>query len=142
MVSPRIYMVRNILGFSLVEVLVAMGILSLLITGAFFVGFPEYNRYVISSEREYLVDALLESRARSFASSSVFFVSVSPNGYCIQDSSGLCVVPFHNLPANMTLTSTNFATSTEMIISFVGIDPKNLPNAEIIIDQNGFIDGR
>jgi prepilin-type N-terminal cleavage/methylation domain-containing protein len=121
-------------GFSLIEILVVIGILSLLITSTFFIGFPEYNRYIISSEREYLVDTLLESRARSLVGSTEFIVSITSHGYCIQDISNLCVTPFHELPPNMTLMNIDFATSTKIIIAL-----ENILKAEINIDQNGFI---
>jgi prepilin-type N-terminal cleavage/methylation domain-containing protein len=137
----KIYM-KNSNGFSLIEIVVVMGILSLLVTGAFFIGFPEYNRYVISSEHEYLVDTLLESQARSLVSGTHFVVSTWSNGYCIQDISNLCVVPVHNLPRNMVLASVNFATSTKIILTFTDSPPENFLKMEINIDQNGFILGR
>lgn len=126
---------KKSLGFSLIEIVVVVGILSALMSGAFFIGLPEYNRYVFTTERQYLVDALLESRARSLASGESFNVSIWPNGYCIQDSSGQCIVPFHSLPSNMFLIRNVFATSTVMVLSLDGIQ-----SSEIIIDQNGFID--
>lgn len=133
---------KNHIGFSLIEIIVVISILSLLITGAVFVGFPEYNRYLISSERDYLVDMLLESRARSMVGESLFVVGTWSNGYCIMDSSGLCVVPVHDLPANMSLISLVSATSTKMIIAFSDVGSGSAPNEEIIIDRNGFINGK
>lgn len=127
---------QNSNGFSLVEIVVVISILSLLVTSVFFVGFPEYNRYLIYSERDYFIDTFLESRARLLVSGTTFVVSTWSDGYCIKDISGLCVGPVHNLPSSMTLTSMNFATSTKMIIS------GNSIQVEINIDQNGFIDGR
>lgn len=129
-------------GFSLIEIIVVMGILSLLATSAFFVGLPEYNRYIISSERDLLVDALLESRARSFAAGTQFAVNIFSNGYCIKDSSNLCVVPFHNLPTGMVLTSVDLATSTKMALAFTDSGSEGVLKVEINIDQNGFIDGQ
>jgi len=130
---------KNSNGFSLIEIVVVMGILSLLVAGAFFIGFPEYDRYAIYSERDYLMDMLLESRARSLVSDKTFVVSTWSNGYCIKDISGLCVSPAHDLPSNMTLESISLATSTKIIITFAGGAPGSVPRAEINIDQNGFI---
>lgn len=59
-------------GFSLIEIVVVLGILSVLVSGAFFIGFPEYDRYIISSERDYLADTLLENRARTLANDEIF----------------------------------------------------------------------
>jgi prepilin-type N-terminal cleavage/methylation domain-containing protein len=122
-------------GFSLIEIIVVMGILSLLIASAFFIGFPEYNRYLISSEHEYLVDALLESRARSLVGGAQFTVATWSNGYCLQDISTLCIMPFHNLPSNMVLTSIDFATSTKIRIGFF----ESSIQTEINIDEYGSI---
>jgi prepilin-type N-terminal cleavage/methylation domain-containing protein len=133
---------KNSNGFSLIEILVVMGILSLLVAGVFFIGLPEYNRYLISSEREYLVDALLESRARSMVGGTPFVVSTWSNGYCLKNTSNLCIGPVHNLPSNMLLTSINFATSTKIIISIAGGLSNEALKTEINIDQYGFIDGR
>lgn len=130
---------ENFSGFSLIEILVVIGILSLLITGAFFIGFPEYKKYLIYSERDYLIDTLLESRARSLVGGVSFTVGVWSNGYCIKDVSNLCVVPFHNLPPNMVLINTNFATSTKMTITFSDIPADSALKAEINIDQHGSI---
>ncbi|HAO64531.1 TPA: hypothetical protein DCQ44_00950 [Candidatus Taylorbacteria bacterium] len=124
-------------GFSLIEIVVVMGILSLLIAGAFFIGFPEYNRYIISSEREGLVDALLEARTRIFVEDQKFVVSTTSNSYCIKDPQDLCISLAHSLPANLILKTITLATSTKMILSF----SEGLAT-EIIIDQNGYIDGR
>jgi len=124
-------------GFSLMEMIVVVGILSLLIAGAFVMGFPEYNRYLIASEREYLIDTLLESRARSLTSNAVFAVKTWPNGYCIQDISNLCVVPFHNLPENISLKNQDLGTSTALYLTL-----EDSLKTEIIIDQNGLINGR
>lgn len=132
---------KNSDGFSLIEIIVVMGILSLLVTGAFFIGFPEYDRYVISSEREYLVDALLESRARSFVSGQTFVVSTWSNGYCIKDGSGLCVGLVHGLPSNIVLTSFDLATSTKIVLDLGSNATSSVFRTEINIDQYGFIDG-
>jgi prepilin-type N-terminal cleavage/methylation domain-containing protein len=126
-------------GFTLVEVLVVMGILSLLVASALFIGFPEYNRHIIYSERDYLVDTFLESRARSLVSNESFFVSVWSNGYCIKDVLGLCVDPVHNLPSNMMLISTSLPTSTKIVIAFATASLESVLRAEINIDQNGFV---
>lgn len=117
-----------------------IGILSLLVAGSFFIGFPEYSRYVIYSERDCLVDTLLESRTRTFVTGMPFVVSTWSNGYCIKDFSGLCVVPVHDLPPNMSLTSIDFATSTKMTIAFTDVSSENVPQVQISIDQYGFID--
>lgn len=119
-----------------------MGILSLLIAGAFFIGFPEYDRYILSSERDYLIDTFLESRARSLASGSIFVVSTWSNGYCLKDSSDLCVVPAHDLPKNMILTSVDLATSTKIILSFSNGGSESVLQTEINIDQYGYVDGQ
>lgn len=126
-------------GFSLIEIVVVMGVLSLLIVGAFFIGFPEYDRYVIFSEREYLADTFLESRARTLASGSSFIVSTWSDGYCIKDVSDLCVTPIHNLPSNMTLTSIDLATSTKITIAFSGSVPEKTLKIEINVDQHGLV---
>lgn len=130
------HMIKNN-GFSLIEIIVVVGVLSLLIVGAVFLGFPEYKRYIISAEREYLVDALLESRARSLTSNTIFTVKTWTNGYCIQDDSNLCVVPFHNLPENISLKNQDLGTSTSISLTL-----ENSINTEVIIDQNGLINGR
>jgi hypothetical protein len=83
----------------------------------------------------------LESRARAIAAGTPFFVSTWSNGYCIKDSSGLCVVPAHDLPTNMTLTKVDFASSTEITLAFTDDAPQSTLRAEINIDQYGFIDG-
>jgi len=124
-------------GFSLIEIIVVVGILSLLIASAFVIGFPEYNRYVIASEREYLIDTLLESRARSLTSNAMFAVKTWSNGYCIQDISNLCVVPFHNLPENIYLKNQDLGTST-----IISLTLEDSLNADVVIDQNGLINGR
>ena len=124
-------------GFSLIEIVVFVGILSTIITCALLIGFPEYNRYILSSEKDYLVDTLLESRTRSLVSDKLFEVSTWSNGYCIKDVSGLCVTPVHELPSGMSLDGVYLATSTKMILSL-----ENILKTEINIDQNGFIDGQ
>jgi type II secretory pathway pseudopilin PulG len=126
-------------AFSLIEVVLTVGIISALMASVLLIGIPEYNRYVIYSERQYLVDEILESRARSLASGGIFNVSTWTNGYCIQDLSGLCIDPIHNLPPNVMLTSTNFATSTKLIIAFSDLSENGL-QAEINVDQYGFIE--
>ena len=101
---------KNQNGFSLIEVVVVTGMLSLLVAGAFMIGLPEYNNYILSSEREYLSDTLQEAKVRSFASGGTFVVSAWTGGYCIKDISDLCVVPVHNLPLNMIVSSESSTT--------------------------------
>ncbi len=124
-------------GFTLIEVLVSLAILSMIAISAVYIGFPEYDRYLMNSEREYLTDALIESRARTLVSGSEYFVNIWSNGYCIKDDSDLCVVPAHDLPVNFTISSFDLATSTKIVISTSGGI-----SSEINLDQNGFIDGR
>lgn len=141
---------KNCNGFSLIEIIVVTGLLSVLVTSAFFIGLPEYNRYILSAEREYLIDTLLESRARALVSGSFFVVSIWSNGYCIKDVSSLCVVPIHDLPANIVLTSIDSSTSTKMLLAFTDDVSKTVTDntkvnalvAEINIDKYGFIDER
>ena len=122
-------------GFSLIEVVVVLGILSAMVVCTFFIGFPEYNRYLIYLERQYLVDTLLESRTRSSVGDNSFVVLTWTSGYCIQDLSNLCVVPAHSLPVNTTLEEFNFATSTKFVL-------KNTIQVEVNVDQYGFVDGQ
>lgn len=132
---------KNCKGFSLIEIVVVVGILSLLISTAFFIGFPEYDRYVLYCERDYLVDTLLEARAKSFVGGTELGLSVWSNGYCIKDYLGLCITPVHDLPANTVLTRVDFATSTKFVLAFTSNAPESLLRIEINTDQYGFIYG-
>jgi prepilin-type N-terminal cleavage/methylation domain-containing protein len=123
-------------GFSLIEIVVVIGILCLLLAGAFYVGLPQYDNYLLSSERRFLTEAFLESRARSFVHNTPFVVGIWSSGYCIQDALFVCTTPSHILPANMTLQSFKFATSTKIILH------GSIQSTEINLDQYGFVDGQ
>ena len=122
-------------GFSLIEIVVVVGILSMLLISTYFIGLPEYSRFVISTEKDYLADALLESRTKSLAGDESLTLAIWPTGYCIQNTSNVCVMPFHNLPVNMALKKNKLATTTQYVI-------EDGVQTEIITEKYGYIDGR
>jgi prepilin-type N-terminal cleavage/methylation domain-containing protein len=85
---------KNNSGFTLIEILVFLAIFGILLCVALFIGLPQYNTYVVSIEKQYLVDALLESRVKSLTGEGSFVVATLSNGYCIQDETHFCIFRF------------------------------------------------
>ena len=140
-------------AFSLIEVMVFVGIFAVLIKSAFLIGLPEYKHYVLGAEKKFLVDTLLESRSQALATGKSYGVKIWDSGYCTVDSleTILCLSQPYRLPVQMSvvglsqgvflgqglfLTTELNASSTIVKINYDG------QTDEINIDQNGFIDGR
>ena len=49
-------------GFSLIEVVMVIGIISSIIPAAYVIGLPEYDRYISRSQKEAFVDQLFDAR--------------------------------------------------------------------------------
>jgi len=113
-------------GFSLIEIIVMLGIFVALIQGAFFIGVPEYKRYVFDAEKNFYVDALLECRSQAMSSGQNCAVQ------------GLVPGLADGFFSADGLFSTSDLDSTSTVVKI----SDGVNNDEISIDQNGFIDGR
>ena len=76
-------------GFSLIELVVFIGIFVSLFYAAFSIGLPEYNRYVLDQEKQTLVDELLDSRSLALAAGTPVATSTTfMGGQIIIDQHG------------------------------------------------------
>ncbi len=92
-------------GFTLVELLVVIGITTILLGSALFIGMDSYKRYVFHAEQQILVSVLEKARSRALNN-----IHNSAHGVCFQGSQyvifrNACVV---NDPTNEYVTANNF----------------------------------
>jgi len=76
---------KSTAGFTLIEIVVVMGIFSLIFCLGTFASFSSYNRYVFNSEKETLVTLLYSARSRALNNISGFShgVHIDKEGYTI-----------------------------------------------------------
>ena len=147
-------------GFSLIEIVVAVGVLGALLSATFLIGLPQYDRYALDFERQSLVDVLLDCRSRALSGADKNGIKIWSDGYCTingndsdsSSSTSLCVGEKYDLPTGVLLTSRDgfsqgffsaqglFSTSTILTLEFT--QASSTLNYQIDLDSDGFIDGR
>lgn len=92
-------------GFTLVELLVVVGITTILLGSALFMGIDSYKRYAFHAEQQLVVSVLEKARSRSINN-----IQQSSHGVCFQGSNyvifrAVCVA---NDPANEYIPANTF----------------------------------
>ena len=98
-------------AFSLIEVVVVLGIIAALVPAAYTIGLPEYDRYISRLKKEAFGDGLLDDRARAIATGK---------NVAVHDDGGNFIGTF-SAQGKLTASTTN--------------------EYKVNIDENGFIDG-
>lgn len=107
-------------GFSLIEVVVAVGIIAAIVPAAYTLGLPEYDRYVSRLKKEAFVDQLFDDRSRAMATGN----SLSSEG-----GDGKSIGVFSAQGSFISLSGGSTSVNIKV------------DEYEVNIDQNGFIDG-
>lgn len=133
-------------GFTLIEILVALGIVAILFTASSFLNFNSYNRELLESEQETLVSVLITARSRSMNN-----IDASRHGVKIEDDN---FILFRELPydeeiiprnSNVKNTSTLDTVIFEQLSGEIDnfgeiILSENLKTKKITLLQSGLID--
>ena len=120
------YLLKTKSGFTLIEVLITMGIIILLATLGLFVAADQYKSYALSSDRNTVVSMLQKARNRSMNN-----INESEHGFTIDSNSNYVLF---QTPANMGYSGRN-VNYDEIVPRSPAVTVTGLPSSEVIFKQ-------
>ena len=111
---------QSIRGFTLIEILVVVGIFAILATYALFLSMDFYRRYSFRSERDILVNVLQRTRTRALSNinASAHGVRIEPGQYTIFQGSYNTSPDYEVIKPNYNVTITTPVSPSPLDIIF------------------------